>query len=129
MIVSAEGVRSFGPFSSKDRAIINKDKTLVFTLRPNRRLMIELFGKDDAPELDWISKDEGARDYANLYRDIAIGGERTICKVLSAFGVPNAEIEKAIASESFNGEYAIVSLEKKKTELGDTYSVKFLKTV
>jgi len=129
VLISAESVRSVGLFSSRDRAIINKDKSLVLTIRPKHKIKIELFGKDDAPDLDWISKDEAPRDYVNLYRDIAVGGVGTVKRVLSAFDVPKADIDEIICSESFARDYSLVSVKKEKCDQGDTYSVKFLKTI
>lgn len=130
IIVSGESVRSIGLFSSRDRAIINKDKTLVLTLRPKHKIKIELYGKDDAPQLDWISEDDSAsRDYVNLYRDIAVGGVGAVRRILSSFDVPKEEIEEIVLAEKISREYSLVDVSKEKTELGDTYSVKFKKTI
>ena len=130
VIISAEGVRSFGPFSSRDKAIINKDKTLVLTVRPKHRIKIELFGAADAPDFDWIkADDDDAKGDVNLYRDIAVGGNGAVSRVLSAFDVPKEDIMKMLSEDSFYGEYSIVAVTKTVTEHGPTYSVRFLKTV
>lgn len=130
VLISGEYVRSVGLFSSRDRAIINKDKTLVLTVRPKHRIKIELFGKDEAPELDWVTKeDEDAREYANLYRDIAIGGDNTVRRVLLFFDVPRKDIDEAISADEYSKEFSLVSLSKEKTEHGPTYSIRFLKTI
>lgn len=130
VIISGELVRSFGPFSSRDRAIINKDKTLVLTIRPKGKLKIELFGADDAPDLDWVDKESRSnRDYVNLYRDIAIGGVGTVKRILGYFNVPSADIPAIIAGEGYEKEYTDIKVCKEKTELGDVYSIKFLRTI
>lgn len=130
IIVCGEYVRSFGIFSSRDRAMINKDKSLVLTLRPKHKIKVELFGKDEAPGLDWVKNDTKTdRSFVNLYRDIAVGGVGTIKRILSAFDVPKDAIAEIISSESCEREFSLVSVSKSKTELGDTYTVKFLKTI
>ena len=130
VLISGEAVRSIGLFSSRDRAIVNKDKTLVLTVRPKHKLKIELFGKDEAPQLDWISDSETIdRDYVNLYRDIAIGNDATVGRVLRSFDVPKQDIEEILLSESYSRDFSLVSVKKEKSDLGNTYSIKFLKTI
>ena len=69
----------------------------------------------------------GLDDYTE--GDIAIGGVGTMKRILSAFDVPKDAITEILSEESFEREFSLVSVSKSKTELGDTYSVKFLKTI
>ena len=86
--------------------------------------------KDRAFRQDWVTKDdEAAREYANLYRDIAIGGDNTVRRVLLSFDVPRKDIDEAISADEYSKEFSLVSLSKEKTEHGPTYSIRFLKTI
>ena len=130
IIISREIVRSFGPFSSRDKVIVNKDKTLVLTLRPKHKIKVELFGDDDAPDLDWVDKaDSSSRKNVNLYRDIAVGGEGTVKRILAYFDLNDREINEIVTSENGSLELADIAISKKKSELGDVYSITFLKTL
>ena len=130
IVVSGESIRSIGLFSSRDKAIVNKDKTIVLTLRPKHKIKVELFGKDDAPKLDWaINDDTVDRSNVNLYRDIAVGAEGTVKRVLASFDIPKEKAKEIISSERYEGEFSLISVSKSKTEHGDTYSIKLLKTV
>ncbi len=127
VIISFEEVRSYGPFSSKDRAVISKGKVLTLTLKKRRKIKVELFGYDDAPMLDW-AKNQGAR-YANLYRDVAIGSTGSIRKILSFFGFDKEQINALTKGENTSVQiYGIIA--KSATDNGErVYSLEFTETL
>ena len=129
IVISNEEVRSIGLFSSRDRSIINRDKTLVLTLRPRHKIKVELFGIDDAPGLDWIDKEDVEKRYTNIYRDITVGGTRAVRRTLVYFGLSSEEIDELISKEKMHIENDDIRVRKEKTEHGDTYSIYFKKTL
>lgn len=102
--VSGEEIRSIGPFSTRDRALIDEGKTLTFTLRPHGKIRVELFGYDDTPAFSWVKTDEQEKKMINLYRDRAVGGGRAVKRVLSYFDIPQSDIDTAL-SDDFSKEY------------------------
>ena len=129
IIINNEKIRSFGPYSTKESCIINKGKTLVLTTRPHSKIKIEVFGYDDTPAFDWIDKNDAEAQYSNLYRDFAVGGKRTIARVLRYFGASEAHINSALSDSDFEYEYPAFILKKSSSDDGDKYSIEFTKTV
>lgn len=128
--VSAEEVRSVGPFSSRDAAIIKKDITLVMTVMPGRKLRVELFGIDESPVFDWQKGNNAVEEEEiNLYRDTAVGGHGSALRVLTYFGIDRGEAEEILGSDSFSATYDTFIFSKEKTEKGYTYTLKFTETV
>lgn len=128
ILISTEEVRSFGPYSSKDTAIINKDKLLVLTPRAKGKLRVELFGSNDVPVFDWIDKDDERREI-NLYRDTTVGGSNSVGRVLRFFGVTEDRWSVIRDAESYTEEYDFFILTKETTENGVRYLLKFTETV
>ena len=129
IIINNEKILSFGPYSSKESAVISKGKTLVFTTRPHTKIKVELFGYDETPAFDWIDKTDAEKQYTNLYRDFAVGTSRTVGRVLSYFGVAREDIEKAISSKELTIEYPAFILKKDVSDEGERFSLEFTKTV
>jgi len=126
---TVESVRTVGPFSSKDSAVIKKDRTLSFTLRPKNKLKIELFGRDDTPGFDWLKEtEEGAFAEVNLYRDIAVGSDKAVGRVLGLFGLDEATVSEILLAKSFDREFPDFSVKKYDTDLGMRYDVRFYTT-
>ena len=100
IIISFEEVKIIGLFSSKDKAIINKGKTLILTQRKRGRLKVTLFGNDgQRPALDWASTEDYELIDINLFRESAVGGCRAILRTAGYFGIP-----KDTAMALLNGE-------------------------
>ena len=129
IIINNEKIRSFGPYSSKESAVINKGKTLVFTTRPHTKLKIELFGYDETPAFDWIDRVEREAQYTNLYRDFAVGNSRTVGRVLSHFGLSRDDINRAISEPELSLEYPAFTLKKSVSDEGERFSLEFTKTI
>lgn len=106
VVISAEEIRAIGPFSSKDKAIINKDKTLILTLKERGRLIVTLFGNDgERPALDWAKGDDYIPVDINLFREKVEGRRRSARKILRFFGIPSSDISAILSPDGFSGEY------------------------
>ena len=127
--VSTEEVRSFGPYSSKDTAIINKDKLLVLTVRPKGKLRVELYGSADKPVFDWLREEDASKGEINLYRDTTVGGVKAVGRVLNYFGISPEECSEIHSAESFSREYDFFILTKETAESGERYLIKFTETI
>ena len=115
--ISYDEIRYHGLFSSRDSAVINKDKTLIITMKSAKRLTVELFGNDgQPPALDWLKEDDYTPVDIYLFRGKAIGGKRTVASVLKFFLVSDEDFESVFNSDSFEKEYEFVSLKANKKE-------------
>ena len=128
--ISTEEVRSVGPFSSRDRAVINEGKTLILTLLSGGRMRVELYGNDGTPPmLDWAQNEEHELLDIYLYRDKAIGGKRTAARVLRYFEVPSDEAREIVESEKLFREYDAFNISVEKLDDATEISIKFTKTI
>lgn len=106
IVISAEEIRAIGPFSSKDKAIINKDKTLILTLRDRGRLIVTLFGNDgERPALDWARGDDYIPVDINLFRERVEGRVGSAKKILRYFGIPSSDISAIVSGDCFTAQY------------------------
>ena len=100
IIISKDEIKYIGPFSSRDRAVINKGKTLIITVKPKGKLAIELFGNDGVnASLDWLKSEATVRD-VYLFRGKALGGVSTLKSVLAFFGLSSSDATALLESES-----------------------------
>jgi len=121
--ISFEEIRCVGIFSSHDKAIINKDKTLVITLLPKKKLKLELFGDGgDSPTFEWLRSDGPTK--INLFREKAYGTKKDVKKLLSYFEIEENDFDKILNGERpenstltpnelykfFEGDYEFVSV-------------------
>lgn len=128
VVITNEEIRSFGLFSSRDKATINKNKVLLMTLKPKKKVKIELFGEDDAPELDWM-KDTERRCNVNLYRDVAIGGVESIRRVMKYFGFDSSEIRSLTNGNAEKIEIDGITATRADIDGITSYSLEFTKTI
>lgn len=126
--VSFEEIRYRGLFSSRDRAIINKDKTLIITLRPHGNLGIYLYGNDGRPPLfDGLKGEESIDIY--LFRGRAVGGKRTAASLLRYFGIAEADIDAALTQAYHFAQAESVALSSELSEDVKEIKIKFKQTV
>ena len=106
ILISYDEIRYIGLFSSRDSAVINKDKTIIIRFLSYGRLKISLFGTDGkAPALDWAQSDENYTPVEIfLFRGKAVGGKRCVKRILKYFSVPKEEHSSFINSD-FEGKY------------------------
>ena len=127
--ISTDEVRCSGLFSSRDRAVIKKDKRLVLTLMKKRRILIEIFGIGEAPTLDWVDPNDYVDSEINLFRTKSVGGKRAAKRLLSYFDIDKKDFDSIIDGESFKGEYEFITLISEIGKNGKEISLKFNETI
>ena len=125
--LSTEEIRSIGPYSTKETTTLEEGKTLVMTLRPKRKLKLEVTGRSDGGIYSW-SEGEDEHDI-NLYRDIVNGGKRTVARILRYYGVCDEDVQELISGDATAKEYVHLTVTKSSGDEGDTYSVYFKVTI
>lgn len=126
--VSYEMLRYHGLFSSHDSAMINKDKTLIITMKRRSYLGISLYGNDGKPPMFEGLRDEGSIDIY-LFRGRAVGGKGTAKSILRYFGIPEVDIEAAFSNETHASETDDISFTAEHTEDIREFRLKFKRTV
>ena len=98
--LSNDEIRAIAPFLSRDKAIINKDKTLIIKSISKTRILIELYGNEPAPVFDWLKSDKSyVPPDINLFREKALGGKGSAKRILKFFGLTDADAKMAVSSE------------------------------
>ena len=126
--VSYEEVRYRGLFSSKDSAIINKDKTLIITMYKHSRLGVCLYGNDGKPPMFEGLRDEGSIDIF-LFRGRAVGGKRTVKSLLRYFGISEEDIALSFDRNEHTSEAENVTLDVRLCEDIKEFRIKFKETL
>ena len=119
-----------GLFSAKDRAVINKGKTLIVTMKKHSRLSVELFGNDGTlPALDWLKEENYQGMDIYLYRGRAIGGKGAVKRILSIFDISPDDYSAIFSNDSFSAEYEYASVTAEKREDIRIIKIKVTETV
>lgn len=126
--LSFEEVRTRGWFSTRDSAVVTKDKTLILTMLPKRRIKIELFGNDGQPPMYAGAFDEPSLD-VYLFRAKAVGGKKAVSSVMSYYTVPLKDIVTVLQEDRFSAEYELISLSSERREDIREIRIKFKETV
>lgn len=130
IVITSDEIKIVGIFSSKDRAIINKNKSLIIKQRKNKRLRIILFGNDGRrPSLDWANKDDFTPVDINLFSEIGYGGTPTIKRVFRYFGIDGAVIDDLILKDEYSIELPLYKISKSTSDKRFEYRIKFLETI
>ncbi|MBQ8720145.1 MAG: hypothetical protein IJY65_03845 [Clostridia bacterium] len=111
--VSNQEIRMHGLFSSKDRAIINKGKTLTVTLLRRRRIRFELFGAEEKPPFDWMKSVDYIPSAVRVFRATAIGGRYSARRLLSFFGADKDMIKDALTLDEYTRELDGITLDSR----------------
>ncbi len=91
VVISREEIKIIGPYSSRDKVIINKGKTLILTLKKRGGLTVSLFGSEGRPALDWAAGDDFVPMEITLFKERTYAGRSGVKKILRYFDVPLAE--------------------------------------
>jgi hypothetical protein len=129
VIISYSKIKQFGVFSSRDSALISKDRTLVLTYLPKRKMRVELYTLQSEPALLCINPKDYAPSETNIFRERVIGSNLTAKRVLKFFGLSSSEISDFLAN---NSGYIKTDEIEFKSEIADgqkKISLKFLKTL
>ena len=104
VLISYEEVRCVGFFSSKEKAIIKEDRTLVLTVLPKRKVRIELFAKNDDGESSYAWLANEASVFVNVFRARVNGKEGIVRRTLRYFEIDEDVISDAIENDNFSAE-------------------------
>ena len=128
--ISYSEIKAVGPYSSKEKALINEGKTLTLTLLPRGRVKIELSGVDEQPPaLDWAKNEDYEQIEVNLFRDRAVGGKAAVKRILEFFDVPNEDIKLALSEEKLEKSYDFIDLSSEHREDIREIKIKFTQTI
>ena len=127
--ISTDEIRSQGLFSSRDRATIEKDKTLVLTLAPHGKIKTELYGgMGDEPVFDWMKKEDAISRDICYFRGKAMGGKRTAKRILRYFELGEEEA-LAATEDGFCGYFKLVSVKTEQKNEVTEIKIRFNETV
>ena len=129
VVISYDSIKCIGPFSSKDKAIITKDKSLVIAILPNKRIRLELFGsgEDLAKNCKWLSGDDLSS--INLFRAKANGTESTAKKILKFFDVTKEAFDKLMEKDGYSEEFENVKVCSNTVNEAKTITIEFKTTI
>lgn len=128
--ISYDMIRAGGRFSSREKAIITKGKTLVITMYTRGKLKIELFGYDEKPPmLDWAIDEDYQNIEVNLFRDRAVGGASSVRRVLKFFDVPDEDIGALLDADNFAKSYKSIELSSQRKNEIKEIRINFTETL
>lgn len=129
VVIGYDAIKCIGPFSSKDKAIIAKEKSLVITILPKRRIRLELFGsgEDLAKSCKWLSGDELSS--INLFRAKANGSENTVRRILNFFDVPKETFALLIEKDGYTEDFENVRVISDTVNEAKTIKIEFKNTI
>lgn len=129
VVIGVDEVKCIGPFSSKEKAIIAKEKSLVITILPKRRLRIELFGNGDdlAESCAWLKNDTS--EHINLFRSKANGGVGTARRILRYFDVSDKALESLIEKDGYSEDFENVTVTSDTVNEAKAITVYFKNTI
>ena len=129
IVITKDEIKYIGPFSSRDRAVINEGKTLIITVKPKGKLAIELFGNDGVnASLDWLKSETTVRD-VYLFKGKAIGGAFTTKRILLFFGLSDSDATALLESENLTLDLDDYTVTAKTEEDCREIRIKFKKTL
>ena len=127
--ISTEEIRMHGLFTSKDSAIINERKSLIFTIIPRKRMRVTLYGNNGLPAFNWAQGDNYVPIDIDLFREKAIGGQGAVKRVLRYFEVDDEDIDELFSTDSFEEEYDAFILKKERVDKNTVVTIYFTKTI
>jgi hypothetical protein len=129
IIISTEEIKCIGAFSSKDSAIINKDKSLIMSLNQKGKITVRLYGNNGTPTFNWANNENYKSVDIDIFREKAIGGTKSIARVLRYFEVPEEDILEIISKNEYEKIYENFILTKSTNDKILTFKLKFSKTI
>jgi hypothetical protein len=128
--VSVEEIKIFGLFSSRDKAIINKGKTLILSRSKKGVCTVTLFGNDgERPMLDWTQGEDYVPVDINLFRERIYGGRRSFKRILRFFGVSPEDTESILSKECDSLDYGDFKVLKDTAEGREEIRIYFNETL
>ena len=129
VVIGFDEVKCIGPFSSKDKAIIAEDKSLVITVLPKRQLRVELFGNGDdlAESCAWLKDDVSSS--INLFRAKANGNEKSVCRILKFFDIPYSTFTALIEKDGYAEDFENLTVSSDTQNEAKTINIEFKNTI
>ena len=125
VILAHDEIKSIGPFSTRDKAIINMGKTLILTERGSGLISIDLFGNDGTnADLDWL-KEESVLHDTYLFKSKVVGGVHTMKRILLFFGADEALTDEIITADAIERETYGMQIATSKIEENKEIRIKF----
>ena len=95
--ITAAEISHVGRFSPRYKAIINKDKTLILTLKSRGIMKVVLFGNNGMPPIyAGDGEDENKPVDIDLFTGYTLGKAGTLKKVLKFFGLSDDEAKSLV---------------------------------
>ena len=98
--LSFSEIKHVGRFSPRYKAIINKGKTLIFRLKPHKKMDVILFGNNGEPPLYSDDEETCAPIDIDLFTGHTLGGKRTLIRALKNFGASDNDAMTLIDSQT-----------------------------
>ena len=119
--LSYSEIRCLGPFTSRDKAIIKKDRTLILRMLPFGKVKVYLRGYDGPCDFSWLKEDIPTSGEEPTYEQIqskdiclfrarAFGGRRAAVKVLKYYGADVKDIPSILKDEGLQIKYEFVTV-------------------
>lgn len=125
--VSREEIRYHGLFSSRDSALITKNKTLRVTVLAKGGLRLELYGDaGETPAFEWMRQEDVIHREICFFRGRSLGRAGTVSKISALFGVPE---DLDPTAEGFTYEDENISVLTEKKDAGTVVAIKFKTTL
>ena len=99
--VSNQEIRIHGLFSSKDRALIKKGRSLKITVRKKRRIKFELYSTETKPPFEWMKAVEYLPQEVCLFRASAVGGAGSVKRALKFFATPPEDARRLLSEDGY----------------------------
>lgn len=129
IVISTEEIKSCGPYSTKETAVIKKGLTLQITLLPRRNLRVRLLGHSDSPVFSWSKSDDANKTEISFFNERAIGSRAKVSRLLMYFGIHSEDVEKAFSDSTFEKEYDFCILKSHLQGKIRNIRIEFTKTI
>lgn len=130
IVITTDEIRIIGLFSSKDRAIINKGKSLIISQSRGGRVKVILFGNDGRrPALDWAQGKDFKPVDINLFKEIGYGGEALVKRVFRYFDIDEESTNALISNDEYSVKLPLFEITKTLKDKKFEYKITFLETI
>jgi hypothetical protein len=117
MVITNEQIKMIGLFSSREKVILAKDKTVSITVLKGGRVRIDVLElSSNPPVYAWI-KSEGPREI-RLFSEKANGGLKVAKRIIKHFGVDAKATELMLKDDEYEFEDNTFKLSVSKNEEG-----------
>ena len=109
--ISYSEIRYIGYFSSRDSAEIVAGRTLTLELMKGGKVAIRLYGKEGYnPDIKWLESDDADASDICVFRGKAYIGCIAVERILTYFGVENADVDTFIEADTAEKTYEAVTV-------------------